>query len=402
MSTPDPIIQISPSLNGHHSKSPTGPTAILMLNLGGPQTTDDVGPYLERMFLDRELIPLPFQEWLGRFIARRRTPKIQKKYAQIGGGSPIYQWTQHQGQQMVKWLDQISPETAPHRFYIAFRYADPLTADALHQMKADGVRRAVAFTQYPQWSCSTTGASLNELWREILRLGLRDAFAWSLIDRWPTHPAFIEAIASKICEGLAQFPPAERDRVLLLFSAHSLPLSVVERGDAYPQEVAATVQAVMQRLNFSHEFLLAYQSEIKPFKWLGPSTEQVIRNLGAQRRRNVLVIPIAFTSDHIETLHEIDIEFAELAHEVGIANFKRAPALNDDPRFARALAQIVAEHLRSSRIHSSQYKLRCLGCENPLCRTLLNPAKSSLSRDEHHTSGEANGYEPTTSTAGAS
>jgi ferrochelatase len=234
-----------------------------------------------------------------------------------------------------------------------------------------------------------------------LRLGLRDAFAWSLIDRWPTHPAFIEAIASKICEGLAQFPPAERDSVLLLFSAHSLPLSVVERGDAYPQEVAATVQAVMQRLNFSHEFLLAYQSEIKPFKWLEPSTEQVIRNLGAQRRRNVLVIPIAFTSDHIETLHEIDIEFAELAHEVGIANFKRAPALNDDPRFARALAQIVAEHLRSSRIHSSQYKLRCLGCENPLCRTLLNPAKSSLSRDEHHTSGEANGYEPTTSTAGA-
>jgi ferrochelatase len=157
----------------------------------------------------------------------------------------------------------------------------------------------------------------------------------------------------------------------------------------------------MQRLNFSHEFLLAYQSEIKPFKWLGPSTEQVIRNLGAQRRRNVLVIPIAFTSDHIETLHEIDIEFAELAHEVGIANFKRAPALNDDPRFARALAQIVAEHLRSSRIHSSQYKLRCPSCENPLCRTLLNPAKSSLSRDEHHTSGEANGYEPTTSTAGA-
>jgi len=355
------------------------PTAIVMLNLGGPQTIDDVGPYLERMFLDRELIPLPFQEQLGRFIARRRTPKIQRKYAQIGGGSPIYQWTQRQGQAMVKLLDQLSPETAPHRFYIAFRYANPLTADALQQMQADGVQRAVAFTQYPQWSCSTTGASLNELWRELLRLGMRDAFTWSIIDRWPTHPAFIEAMANKICEGLTYFPPAERDSVLLLFSAHSLPLSVIDRGDAYPQEVAATVQAVMERLGFSHEFLLAYQSDIKPFKWLGPSTERVIRALGAQRRRNVLVIPIAFTSDHIETLHEIDIEFAELAREVGITNFKRAPALNDDPCFTRALALIAAEHLRAKQLHSSQYKLRCPGCENAMCRTLINPAKSASS-----------------------
>ncbi len=359
-----------------------------MLNLGGPQTVDDVGPYLERMFLDRELIRLPFQERLGRFIARRRTPKIQRKYAQIGGGSPIYRWTQRQGQAMVQWLDQLSPETAPHRFYIAFRYAQPLTADALRQMQADGVQRAVAFTQYPQWSCSTTGASLNELWRELLRLGLRDAFTWSVIDRWPTHPAFIEAMANKICEGLTLFPPAERDSVLLLFSAHSLPLSVIERGDAYPQEIAATVQAVMERLGFSHEFLLAYQSEIKPFKWLGPSTEQVIRALGAQRRRSVLVIPIAFTSDHIETLHEIDIEFAELAHEVGITNFKRAPALNDDPRFTRALAQIVAEHLCAEQLHSSQYKLRCPGCENAMCRTLINPAK-------HGPSERANGVADT-------
>jgi ferrochelatase len=135
----------------------------------------------------------------------------------------------------------------------------------------------------------------------------------------------------------------------------------------------------MERLGFSHEFLLAYQSEIKPFRWLGPSTERVIRALGAQRRRNVLVIPIAFTSDHIETLHEIDIELAELAHKVGITNFKRAPALNDDPRFTRALAQIVAEHLHAEQLHSSQYKLRCPGCENVMCRTLINPAKNGSS-----------------------
>jgi ferrochelatase len=365
-------------VNGNHRSS--APTAIVMLNLGGPQTTDDVGTYLERMFLDRELIPLPLQERLGKFIARRRTPKVQKRYEQIGGGSPIYAWTKRQGELMVQWLDRLSPETAPHKFYIAFRYADPTTADALQRMHADGVKRAVAFTQYPQWSCSTTGASLNELWRELLRLGLRDAFAWSVIDRWPTHDAFVAAMAKKVCEGLEQFAPDERQSVLLLFSAHSLPLSVIERGDAYPQEVAATVQAVMERLNFSNEFLLAYQSDIKPFKWLGPSTERVIRDLGARKRRNVLVVPIAFTSDHIETLHEIDIEYAELAHAVGIVNFKRAPALNDDPLFIRALAEIAAEHLGGGHLHSSQYKLRCPGGENAMCRTLLNPAPDALLR----------------------
>jgi ferrochelatase len=363
-------------------KTNMAPTAIVMLNLGGPQTVNDVGLYLERMFLDRELIPLPFQAHLGKFIARRRTPKIQVKYAEIGGGSPIYKWTKLQGEGMVQLLDQLSPETAPHKFYVAFRYAEPLVESALRQMRDDGVSRAIAFTQYPHWSCSTTGASLNELWRELLRLSLQDAFEWSLIDRWPTHEAFIAAMAKKVDEGLDQFPLQNRHDVLLLFSAHSLPLNVIERGDAYPQEVGATVQKVMEQLGFSNEFLLAYQSDIKPLKWLGPSTEQVIRKLGAQKRKNVLAIPIAFTSDHIETLHELDIEYAELAHEIGIDNFKRAPALNDDPLFIRALAEIVADHLRGGRLHSTQYKLRCPGCENAICRTLINPV-SGAAHDPH-------------------
>ncbi len=350
-----------------------GPIAIVMLNLGGPRTQADVGPFLERMFLDRELIPLPLQNMLGKFIARRRTPKVQVKYGEIGGGSPIYKWTQAQGEGMVRWLDDLLPQTAPHKDYIAFRYADPLTETALKQMQADGVTRAIAFTQYPQWSCSTTGASLNELWREVDRLGMRNAFAWSVIDRWHTHPAFIEAMAAKVREGLAQFEAKDRDGVLILFSAHSLPLSVIERGDAYPQEVGASVQKVMEELGFSNEFLLAYQSDIPPVKWLGPSTEGVIHALGKKKRKHVLAVPIAFTSDHIETLHELDIEYGELAHEVGIAQFKRAPALNDDPVFIRALAEIARDHICAGELHSSQYKLRCPGCENAMCRTLLNP-----------------------------
>jgi ferrochelatase len=353
------------------SDAPTAPTGVVLLNLGGPQSLAEVAPYLRRMFHDRELIPLPFQNTLGGFIASRRAPKVAKKYAEIGGGSPILKWTEIQARGMIDHLNTLAPERGPFKSYIAFRYAEPLTSTALRLMQADGVRRAIAFTQYPQWSCSTTGASLNELWREAATMGLRDAFEWSLIDRWHTHPAFIASMADAVRRGLAQFDAADRDSALILFSAHSLPLSVIDRGDAYPQEVSASVEAIMQSLGYSHEFMLAYQSDIGPIKWLGPNTEAVLRNLGAKRRRNVLIVPVAFTSDHIETLHEIDIEFAEVAHASGIANFKRAPALNDSPLFQRALAEIVIDHLDAGRRHSSQYPLRCAGCENAMCRTLL-------------------------------
>jgi ferrochelatase len=240
-------------------------------------------------------------------------------------------------------------------------------------MQADGVRRAVAFTQYPQFSCSTTGSSLNELWRAAARTGLRDAFEWSIIDRWPVHDGFIEAMTETVREGLSWFDAAERDNVLLLFSAHSLPLDVIDRGDAYPQEVGASVQRVVERLGAPNRYLLAYQSDVGPVRWLGPSTEQVIRRLGARGEKKVLVIPIAFTSDHIETLSELDREYGEVAHQVGISEYRRAPALNERPRFLDALAEIVHQHLRSGERHSTQYPLNCAGCTNPQCRNILNP-----------------------------
>lgn len=350
-------------------------TGIVMMNLGGPANLDEVEPFLLELFADREIIQLPFQRWLGPFIARRRTPKVQGLYAGIGGGSPILRWTEAQGRGMVERLDRLSPGTAPHQFYVAFRYIRPKSEDALRAMHADGVERAVAFTQYPQFSCSTTGSSLNELWRAASRTGLRDAFAWSIIDRWPVHEGFIEAMTEAVREGLLQFTPEERDRAILLFSAHSLPLAVIDRGDAYPQEVGASVQRVVERLGVSNPYLLAYQSEVGPVRWQGPSTEQVIRRLGRRGEKRVLVVPIAFTSDHIETLSELDREYGELAHQVGITQYRRAPALNDRPRFLDALADIVREHLASGRPCSTQYPTRCVGCSNPQCRNILNPVK---------------------------
>ena len=350
-----------------------GPTGIVMMNLGGPQNLDQVQPFLLELFADREIIQLPLQSWFGPRLARKRTKKVQQNYQDIGGGSPILEWTEAQGQGMCERLDRISPETAPHKFYVAFRYVTPKSEDALAAMHADGVRRAVAFTQYPQFSCSTTGSSLNELWRASKRLGLQDAFDWSVIDRWPTHAGFIDAMTETVREGLAKFDEADRDDVLILFSAHSLPMSVINRGDAYPAEIGASVHEVMKRLDYDHEYLLAYQSDVGPVPWLGPSTETVLEDLGAKRRKNVLVVGIAFTSDHIETLHELDIEYGELAHERGITNYVRAPALNGMPLFQDALAEIVREHLASGEPCTRNYGLRCPGCVNPQCRNILNP-----------------------------
>jgi protoporphyrin/coproporphyrin ferrochelatase len=367
---------ISPPATPRPSTNSGPQTGIVMLNLGGPATLDDVQPFLLELFADREIIQLPFQRWLGPFIARRRTPKVRGLYASIGGGSPILRYTEAQGRGMVARLDRLSPHTAPHKFYVAFRYTRPSSDDALRAMRADGVERAIAFTQYPQFSCSTTGSSLNELWRAAGRTGLRHAFEWSIIDRWPVHPGFVDAMTETVREGMQLFEPAERDKVLILFSAHSLPLDVIDRGDSYPQEVGASVQRVVERLGVSNPYLLAYQSDVGPVRWLGPRTAQVIRQLGARGHKYVLVVPIAFTSDHIETLSELDREYGELAHEAGITHYRRAPALNDRPRFLDALAEIVRDHLESGAPHSTQYATRCAGCSNPQCRNILNPVGS--------------------------
>jgi ferrochelatase len=358
----------------------SGPTGIVLMNLGGPKTLDDVGPFLLRLFEDREIIQLPFQSFLGPFIAKRRTSAVQKLYEEIGGGSPILEWTELQGREMALRLDSLSPSTAPHKFYVAFRYIEPFSEDALRQMKEDGVRRAVAFTQYPHFSCATTGSSMNELWRAARRLGLEDAFEWSVIDRWPTHSGFIDAMTRTVRRGLDTFEPEERDDVLVLFSAHSLPTDVINRGDPYPQEIGASVHEVMTRLDFCNEYLLAYQSEVGPVSWQGASTEKVIKKLGAAGRKNVLVVGIAFTTDHIETLSEIDIEYGDLARQAGIEKFVRAPALNDEPLFLDAMASIVHEHMQSGEACSRQYGLRCPGCTNPACREILNPVSSFTRR----------------------
>lgn len=363
------------------STSKRGPTAMVFMNMGGPATTDEVGDFLSRLFSDGDLIPLGrLQNYLGPLISRRRTPKIQKQYAEIGGGSPIRKWSEYQCEEMCKILDQISPETAPHKPYVAFRYANPLTEDMYAQMFKDGFGqgrggRAVAFTQYPQYSCSTTGSSLNELWKWRNRLEGKRAsgemhppgsITWSVIDRWPTHPGLVEAFAQNIEAQLKTYSEEKRKDVVILFSAHSLPMSVVNRGDPYPAEVAATVHAVMTRLGHSNPYRLCWQSQVGPSAWLGAQTSDTVREYVARGQTDIVLVPIAFTSDHIETLYEID---KEVMHEDAQNNpgVKRAESLNGSPVFIRALADIAKTHLDSGMSCSRQMGLRCQGCKSERC-----------------------------------
>lgn len=269
---------------------------------------------------------------------------------------------------MVKILDKISPATKPHKYYIGFRYVDPLVEDAVEQMERDGVQRAVAFSQYPQYSCSTTGSSLNALYRHYVSRVSPSNIVWSTIDRWPTHPGLVQAFAESIEEELQQYPESDRDDVVILFSAHSLPLKNVNRGDTYPQEVGSTVQHVMDQLRHSHPYFLVWQSKVGPLPWLGPETSAAIRGLASNNHKNILIVPIAFTSDHIETLHELDIEYAKkLGSEIGIKNIRRARALNDSATFIKAMADVVKTHLDGNAACSRRLLHRCPMCRNLTC-----------------------------------
>ncbi|KAJ1650498.1 ferrochelatase hem15 [Dispira simplex] len=344
-------------------------TGILLLNMGGPSTLDEVYNFLFRLFTDRDLMRLPWQQRLAPWIARRRTPAIREQYRQIGGGSPILKWTNLQGERMAALLDEKCPESAPHKSYVAFRYAAPLTETALEQIKQDGVQRVVAFTQYPQYSCSTTGSSMNELYRQQQRVDPEGKIRWSVIDRWPTHPGLVQALAERVLAKLDEYPIDERNKAIILFSAHSLPMSVVTRGDSYPIEVSATAEAVMTRLNHSNPYRVVWQSKVGPLPWLGPAPDTALRGLAKQGHRNVILVPIAFTSDHIETLFELDKEYGHLAQELGMVGFKRAAALNGSSTFIRAMADVVSEHLAKGESISTQFKMRCFLCPNERCAT---------------------------------
>ncbi|MEA5112974.1 MAG: ferrochelatase [Geobacteraceae bacterium] len=308
-------------------------TAVLLLQMGGPDSLDAVEPFLRNLFSDREIIrlgPLFLQPALARWIARRRAPKAEDSYERIGGRSPIRELTEAQARALEARLGD------GFRCFTAMRYWRPSTIEALAAVRRAGISRIVAQPLYPQYSRATTGSSFKELQRILSLAGVE--FRVSCIEGFHDHPLFIEALAGTIAEGLGGFSSGEAPT--LLFSAHSLPVSFIERGDPYLSQVKETVRLVMERFpDRKHE--LAFQSKAGPVKWLEPSTEETISRLAENGCRNILVVPISFVSDHIETLYEIDIAYAALARDRGISTFRRAPALNTNPLFIECLAELV-------------------------------------------------------------
>ncbi|KAG9992213.1 ferrochelatase, partial [Aureobasidium melanogenum] len=339
--------------------------------MGGPSNQGEIRDFLHRLFSDGDIIPFGrFQKIFANLITRFRTSKIEKQYAAIGGGSPIRKWSELQAQETCRILDKTSPLTAPHLPYVAFRYAHPLTEDVYSKLLADGFGkrgRAVAFSQYPQYSCGTTGSSINELFgcKEKLENPGSHIY-WSIIDRWPAHPKFVEAVARNIEASLETYPVEKRKDVTIIFSAHSQPMRAVNQGDAYSSEVSATVYAVMKHLGFSNPYRLCWQSKVGPQPWLGPQTSEVVEKLIQKGDTHFLLVPIAFTSDHIETLYELD---EELIGESGHADtIKRAESLNGSPMFIEALADMVKEHIDGGERSSRQFGNRCVDCQKDVCK----------------------------------
>jgi ferrochelatase len=208
------------------------------------------------------------------------------------------------------------------------------------------VRRIVTLTLYPHYSTATTGSSRRELERTLARERWQGRFEVSGIDAWPEEPLYLDALADTVRRALDGFPPARREHVVILFSAHGLPQRFIGRGDPYVSHTEATRRGVLARLDVTNRQELAFQSRTGPVRWIGPGTEEVLRRLGREGVREVLVVPISFVSDHIETLYEVDQLFAEDARQAGIVDYRRSEALNNHPLFIEALAQLVLRHLR--------------------------------------------------------
>lgn len=326
-----------------------GRVGVLLLNLGGPETLEDVRPFLYNLFSDPEIIRLPItwlQKPLAWFIASSRSSKSQENYRQIGGGSPLRRITEEQAQALQAELTRQGQEA---QVYIGMRYWYPFTEEAIARIKRDGIERLVILPLYPQFSISTSGSSfrlLQNLWKEHPDLQPPDH---TVIASWYERPGYLQAMADLIHQELNRFE--DPNGIHLFFSAHGVPVSYVEEaGDPYQKEIEACTELIMQTLNRPNDYTLAYQSRVGPVEWLRPYTEDAIANLAERGIKRLLVVPISFVSEHIETLQEIDIEYREVAEEVGIHDFHRVPALNTHPTFVAELAHIVIDALNAPSV----------------------------------------------------
>lgn len=314
---------------------------VVLLNLGGPDSLDAVEPFLYNLFSDPDIIDFPgsflFRKRLAKLISTRRAPMAQKQYEQIGGASPLKEYTLRQ----AALLEERLNERFPAKVYAAMRYWRPSTEETLDAIKEDGITKVILLPLYPQYSKATTESSVKE-WRK--QSGLRgDALEATVIDSYYDFPLYIDALVERVNEGLERFPAEQRRDVHILFSAHGTPMKLVRQNDPYSAHIKTTVDLILNRGGYTQDHSLCYQSKVGPMKWLTPSTSDTIMKLAAEGVKNMLLVPVAFTSDHLETLFELGIEYRHIANQVGVQQYEVTTGLNDSPLFIDALAQLVFE-----------------------------------------------------------
>jgi protoporphyrin/coproporphyrin ferrochelatase len=313
---------------------------VLLFNLGGPETLDDVRPFLFNLFADPDIIRLPFralQKPLAWLISTGRHKKSRGYYEQIGGGSPLRKITDEQARALEKELNDRNLDA---RVYVGMRYWKPFIEEALAEISRDRIAHLVVLPLYPQFSISTTGSSLNRMNELYADNGGKPARV-SVIRSWHDDPDYIAALAAGVREELEKFPDQDPSRTTIVFSAHSVPVKYIKDGDPYLGQTEQTVKAVMEQIGIHRPHALSFQSKVGPVKWLQPSTDEMIRKLGREGVSQVLLVPVSFVSEHIETLYELDILYRHVAEEVGLSDYRRVPALNLRKDFISSLAKLV-------------------------------------------------------------
>jgi ferrochelatase len=369
---------------------------VLLLNLGGPESMKDVEGFLFNLFADPDIIRLPsflsiLQKPIAYVIAKRRAPKSSEAYQSIGGGSPIVKYTKAQAD-LIR--DNLKARGFDAECYFAMRYWNPYTEEVLERIRKDGINTLVIVPLYPQYSISTSGSSLRLLedifYRNPEHWG-PDKVAHTVVPAWYYRKGYLRAMARLVVQEIASFDlEAQSQGVHVLFSAHGVPQSYIEAGDPYQRHIEECVKLVSREISvvlrddalrppeisrdaalllagggegvgegvgpkWEVQFHLSFQSRVGPVQWLKPYTEEKLSELGEKRGiKNLVVVPVSFVSEHIETLEEIDMEYRELAHEAGITNWRRVPTPNTDAGFINDMADMVVEALESPTLSVSE------------------------------------------------
>ena len=309
--------------------------AVVLFQLGGPDRPAAVEPFLYNLFCDPEIINFMgagiARKPLAKLIASRRAQVVREHYDAIGGGSPIVELTNQQARALG---EALRPELDA-KIVVAMRYWHPLTEDAIAELQRAQFEKLILLPLYPHYSFATTGSSLKE-WQRLYR---GNGLPMRVVNDFHDHPLYVAALVERVNEALAVLQNA--GEVHLIFSAHGLPLSLIEKGDPYAKQIEQTVALVRREGNWPNSSTLCYQSRVGRQKWLEPSLTATLESLAGRGIRRVLVVPISFVTEHIETLHEINIEAREYAESLGVREFCMMPALNDSPKFIEALADLV-------------------------------------------------------------